>query len=166
MNRNPIQANVDPNKFVNALGWDQLRKSVAKRESLRNGSRNASIAAAWSDVDCNSLGNIPTPGESERFVLRDLVTSSYPVTHLSCEEWQPMLSEVVCRSVDEFFSCYDELMEPTISEPIPLELASENEMDLELSILESVQDISIEICRAQHSQQPAENALKAPETVE
>jgi hypothetical protein len=166
MNRNSIQANVDPNKFVNALGWDQLRKSVAQRESLRKGNRNASLAAAWSDVDCNSLDNIPTPGDSERFVLRDLVTSSYPVTHLSCEEWQPMLSEVVCRSVDEFFSYYDDMMEPTVSEPIPLELESENEMDLELSILESVQDISIEICRAQQSQQTTENPLKATKAVE
>jgi hypothetical protein len=58
------------------------------------------------------------------------------------------------------------MMEPTVSEPIPLELESENEMDLELSILESVQDISIEICRAQQSQQTTENPLKAPETVE
>lgn len=162
MSRNSIPStNLDPNKFVNALGWDQLRKSVAQRESLRTGSRNSAMAAAWSDVDCNSLGNIPTPGESERFVLRDLVTTSFPVTHLSCEEWQPMLSEVVCRSVDEFFSLYDDELEPTVSEPIPMEI--ESEFDMELGILEAVQDISLEICRAKPSQQPADGIIAAEE---
>jgi hypothetical protein len=162
MNRNSIPfANTDPNKFVNALGWDQLRKSVSQRESLRTGSRNAAMAAAWSDVECNSLNNIPTRGESERFVLRDLVTTSYPVTHLSCEEWQPMLSEVFCRSVDEFFSHYEDALDPTMDEPIPLELASDCEVDLELSILETVQDISIEICRAKLSQPTVDKAIDA-----
>ncbi len=166
MNRNNIQPNIDPNKFVNALGWDQLRKSVTQRESLRKGNRNAAMAAAWSDVDCNSLHNIPSPGESERFVLRDLVTTSYPVTHLSSEEWQPMLSEMVCRSVDEFFSHYEESMDPTVSEPILLELASESELDLELGILESVQNISIDICRTQQSQQAADYTFNAIESSE
>jgi len=166
MNRNNIPTNVDPNKFVNALGWDQLRKSVTQRDSLRKGNRNAAMAAAWSDIDCNSLYSIPTPGESERFVLRDLVKTSYPVTHLSCEEWQPMLSEMVFHSVDEFFSHYDEAMEPMVSEPILQEPASEIEMDLELGILESVQNISMDICRTQQSQQADVYTVNATESSE
>jgi hypothetical protein len=77
-----------------------------------------------------------------------------------------MLSEMVFYSVDEFFSHYDEAMEPMVSEPILLEPASEIEMDLELGILESVQNISIDICRTQQSQQADDYTVNAIESSE
>lgn len=142
---------IDPGTFVNALAWDQLRREVAQRENKtfrsrsRAVERDPALAAAWSCIEGEAMRMV-TPGEAYRIVLQDLGDShAYsPISNVlssGASDAIPAFNELETIAVDACFEqCDDWLISEQGHAPV-------DNYDQELGLLESVQQISLELQR-------------------
>jgi hypothetical protein len=136
---------MDPGTFVNALAWDQLRREVAQRENKpfrsrsRSAQRDPALAAVWSCLEGEAMKSV-TPGEAYQIVVQDLGdTSSYDSFEPSALD--SLATQLECMAVDTCFEHCD----PWLLNDETFTSSSESEYDQELELLESVQQISLEI---------------------
>lgn len=137
--RKSSSPSMETNPFVNAMGWKQLREAVKSKESLKGGNRTPALAAAWSDFDCKSAEEIPPLGYARQVIIADSMDQN-PASDLSrLTEWETTLSDIHCSVTDLCFCAIEELL------PVNHPIDPDSNYDLELGLLESVQQISLEI---------------------
>jgi hypothetical protein len=130
---------MEMNPFVNAMGWKQLREALKSRESLKGGNRTPALAAAWSDFDCKSAEEIPSLGYARQVIIAESM-DQIPSSDLSGHsEWETTLSDIHCSVTDLCFCTIEDLL------PVNHPIETDSNYDLELGLLESVQQISLEI---------------------
>lgn len=143
---NASSPTIDPSTFVNAMAWDQLRREVAQRENKpfrsrsRPTERDPALAAVWSCLE-GEVMRMVTPGEAYRIVLQDLGDGSGCSSSSDFLGSIPTFNELETVAVD---ACFEQCDAWLISEQTQ---ASGAEYDQELELLESVQQISLELQR-------------------
>lgn len=149
---------MDPSTFVNALAWDQLRREVAQRENkpfrsrCRSTHRDPALAAVWSCLEGEAMKAV-TPGEAFQIVLQDLGdTMSYD--SLEPGTLDSLAMQLDCMAVDTCFAQHD----PWMFTDETFTTSAENEFDQELELLESVQQISLEIQSGVHQKRDMESS--------
>ncbi len=143
---NASSPTIDPGTFVNALAWNQLRREVALREKKsfqslsRPEDRDPALAAVWSCLEGEAMRMV-TPGEAYRIVLQDLGDGNAYSSASDALDSIPKFNESETVAID---TCFEQCEAWLISEQSRVLAVDYNQ---ELELLESVQQVSLELQR-------------------
>ena len=135
-----------PAPYVNAMNWDTFRSQFRTDRSRKSGNRNCSMASCSLNPDLNELSG----GANIPFIVQNTVNSPFII------EIQSESAPLTALAVD---ACFGDagigfLVEKPVSTSESFDFggsvtdeSGENTFDMELSLLESVQEIAIALAR-------------------
>jgi hypothetical protein len=131
--KNDSSAASDGGSFVNALGWSQLIDSFHKGRS--NDEARSRIGSAFYDAGQEVLSR----AEAEKLLAREVINRR-ATNRASGDDWGKLAADVAACLIDDCFANDAWRLDLSTSAT-----SSRPDLSLELGLLESVEQISIEI---------------------